>query len=101
MNSPQIATTPVDTPPNIRMYSTVDCPYCVAAERLLLAKGVRAIEKLRVDINPGLREEMMHKTQRRTVPQIYIGERHVGGYTELTALNQSGRLQQLLTGMEE
>lgn len=101
MNSPQIATTPIDTQPNIRMYSTVDCPYCVAAERLLLAKGVRAIEKLRVDINPGLREEMMRKTQRRTVPQIYIGEMHVGGYTELTALNQSGRLQQLLTGMEE
>ncbi|WP_133717555.1 glutaredoxin 3 [Methylocaldum sp.] len=82
--------------PEVHMYSTANCPYCVAAERLLAARGVRNIEKRRIDIDPALRAEMMNKTQRRTVPQIYIGEVHVGGYTDLVALDREGRLRELL-----
>jgi glutaredoxin 3 len=78
------------------MYCTEVCPYCVLAERLLRAKGVTDIEKIRVDLQPELRAEMMQKTGRRTVPQIYIGERHVGGYDDLAALEHSGELGRLL-----
>ena len=81
---------------NVRMYSTAICPYCVAAERLLVARGVRNLEKLRVDIDPLLHEEMIDATRRRTVPQIYIGELHVGGYTDLVALDREGRLRELI-----
>ncbi|HYE37448.1 glutaredoxin 3 [Methylocaldum sp.] len=78
------------------MYSTAICPYCVMAERLLLKKGVENIEKIRVDIEPERRLEMMEKTRRRTVPQIYIGENHVGGYDDLAALERAGQLDRLL-----
>jgi glutaredoxin 3 len=78
------------------MYSTAMCPYCIRAERLLLARGVGAIEKLRVDLDPALRQEMIRITGRRTVPQIFIGERHVGGFDELAALDREGELPALL-----
>ncbi len=80
----------------VRMYSTATCPFCVMAERLLRSKGIEDIEKLRVDLDPQLREEMMSKTGRRTVPQIYIGEKHIGGYDELAALDRAGGLESLL-----
>jgi glutaredoxin 3 len=80
----------------ITMYSTGVCPYCQMAERLLRAKGISAIEKVRVDLEPERRVEMMEKTGRRTVPQIYIGETHVGGYEELAALDRAGGLDELL-----
>ncbi|MDB5772289.1 MAG: grxC [Burkholderia sp.] len=78
------------------MYSTAICPYCIMAERLLKAKGVEAIEKIRIDTEPELRAEMMQKTGRRTVPQIYIGETHVGGFDDLSALDRAGKLDPLL-----
>ena len=80
----------------ILMYSTAVCPYCVRAESFLRAKGVAEIEKIRVDLDPARRMEMMQKTGRRTVPQIYIGERHVGGYEDLIALDRAGGLAPLL-----
>jgi len=80
------------------MYVTGFCPYCSMAERLLRAKGVEEIEKLRVDLEPGLRAEMAKRTRRRTVPQIYIGDTHVGGFDELSALDAAGRLEALLRG---
>lgn len=80
----------------VTMYSTGVCPFCQMAERLLRAKGVAAIEKIRVDLEPERRVEMMEKTGRRTVPQIYIGETHVGGYDELAALDRAGGLDDLL-----
>jgi glutaredoxin 3 len=82
--------------PKITMYATAICPYCVAAERLLRAKGVKEIDKIRVDLEPGLREAMMQRTGRRTVPQIYIGETHVGGFDDLSALDAAGKLDPLL-----
>jgi len=78
------------------MYSTGVCPYCQMAERLLRSKGISAIDKVRVDLEPERRVEMMEKTGRRTVPQIYIGETHVGGYDELAALDRAGSLDELL-----
>ena len=80
----------------VMMYSTAICPYCIAAERLLKAKGVADIEKVRVDLSPAKRMEMMDRTGRRTVPQIYIGSTHVGGYDDLVALDQQGGLDPLL-----
>ena len=82
--------------PQVTMYCTAVCPYCVAAEKLLNAKGVSAVEKIRVDLKPELREEMMTRTGRRTVPQIYIGDTHVGGFDDLSALNAAGELDALL-----
>ena len=78
------------------MYITGFCPYCSMAERLLRDKGVENIEKIRVDLEPGLRAEMMRRTRRRTVPQIYIGDTHVGGFDDLSALDHAGRLAPLL-----
>jgi len=78
------------------MYSTAVCPFCVRAELLLKAKGITEIEKIRVDLDPHQREEMMQKTGRRTVPQIYIGDAHVGGFDELAALEHAGKLDSLL-----
>ena len=78
------------------MYCTEVCPYCVRAEQLLNARGVNSIDKIRVDLQPELRAAMMEKTGRRTVPQIYIGERHVGGYDDLAALDRAGELVKLL-----
>jgi glutaredoxin 3 len=80
------------------MYSTAICPFCVQAERLLRAKGVGEIAKVRVDLEPARRQEMMEKTGRRTVPQIYIGNTHVGGYDDLVALDRAGKLALLLEG---
>ena len=80
------------------MYSTAVCPYCVAAERLLKNRGVKHIEKIRVDLEPARMHEMMARTQRRTVPQIYIGETHVGGYDDLSELDSAGELMPLLEG---
>jgi len=79
------------------MYSTGVCPFCVMAERLLKAKGVTDIDKIRVDLEPEKRDEMMERTGRRTVPQVYIGERHIGGFDELSALDRAGGLDPLLT----
>jgi glutaredoxin 3 len=81
---------------NIVMYTTAVCPYCINAERLLLAKGVKEINKIRVDLQPEQRIVMMEKTGRRTVPQIYIDEQHVGGFDELRALDRAGGLDPLL-----
>jgi glutaredoxin 3 len=78
------------------MYATAICPYCVQAERLLRAKGVADIAKVRVDLDPVRRLEMMQKTGRRTVPQIYIGGLHIGGYDDLVALDRAGKLAPLL-----
>ena len=80
----------------VLMYSTAVCPYCVRAESYLRAKGVADIEKVRVDLEPARRIEMMQKTGRRTVPQIYIDERHIGGYEDLVALDRAGGLAELL-----
>ncbi|MYM90264.1 glutaredoxin 3 [Rugamonas sp. FT82W] len=80
------------------MYTTAVCPYCVRAERLLEAKGVTTLEKIRVDLDPEQRMLMMEKTGRRTVPQIYIGDTHVGGFDDLHALDQAGGLTPLLNG---
>jgi glutaredoxin 3 len=82
--------------PRIVMYCTAVCPYCVAAERLLRSKGVEDIEKIRVDLDPARRAEMMERTGRRTVPQIYVDDFHVGGFDELSALDRAGRLVPLL-----
>jgi glutaredoxin 3 len=81
--------------PNVLMYATGTCPYCINAERLLTSKGV-VINKIRVDLQPELRAEMTQKTGRRTVPQIYINDKHVGGYDDLRALDVSGELDPLL-----
>ncbi len=80
----------------VRMYSTGVCPYCNMAERLLMAKGVGEIEKIRIDLEPEQRVLMMEKTGRRTVPQIYIGDTHVGGFDDLSALDREGKLEPLL-----
>jgi len=82
--------------PEITMYTTATCPYCVRAERYLNSKGVTAIAKIRVDLDPSLRLAMMERTGRRTVPQIYIGDVHVGGYEDLVALDRAGGLAPLL-----
>jgi len=81
----------------VLMFATAVCPYCVRAERLLASKGA-SVEKVRVDLDPGRRAEMMQKSGRRTVPQIWIGDRHVGGCDELYALDRAGQLDALLAG---
>lgn len=78
------------------MYSTGVCPFCVRAEQLLTRKGVKEIEKVRVDLDPARRDEMMQRTGRRTVPQIYIGDTHVGGCDDLYELEHDGKLDALL-----
>ena len=80
------------------MYSTAICPYCQRAEMLLKSRGVSEIEKVRIDLDPKRRDEMIEKTGRRTVPQIFIGERHVGGFDDLSALDRAGGLAPLLQG---
>lgn len=82
--------------PKILMYCTAVCPYCVRAEQLLKSKGVSEIEKIRIDLNPEERDAMMARTGRRTVPQIYIGEIHVGGFDDLAVLDRAGNLDPLL-----
>ena len=88
----------MSSPAHVLMYSTAVCPFCVRAEQLLRARGVVEIEKVRVDLDPERRAEMMKKTGRRTVPQIYIGDTHVGGCDELVALDHAGKLLPLLAG---
>jgi glutaredoxin 3 len=84
--------------PRVTMYTTAYCGYCRRAERLLATKGITDIDAIRVDEDPQQRIAMMHRTGRRTVPQIYIGDRHVGGYDELAALDRAGELAALLAG---
>jgi len=84
--------------PIVRMYSTQICPYCVRAERLLNKKGVEIIEKILVDKNPTEMKKMMEITGRRTVPQIFIGDKHIGGFDDLTELDMEGGLEPLLQG---
>jgi len=81
---------------HVVMYSTGTCPFCERAEALLKARGVSSIEKIRVDIEPARRDEMTTRTRRRTVPQIFIGDTHVGGFDDLSALDRDGKLTQLL-----
>jgi glutaredoxin 3 len=83
---------------HVKMYSSGVCPYCSMAERLLKSKGVEEIEKIRIDLDPEQRADMMAKTGRRTVPQIYIGDTHVGGFDDLAALDKAGKLDALLHG---
>ncbi len=82
----------------VKMYTTAVCPYCVRAKQILKAKGVDQIEEVRVDTAPELREHMMQITGRRTVPQIFIGDTHVGGCDDLMALEAKGGLAPLLQG---
>jgi glutaredoxin 3 len=84
----------------VLMYCTGVCPYCVRAEHLLKRKGVREIEKIRVDLQHELRVAMMEKTGRRTVPQIYINDVYVGGYDDLASLDHAGGLDELLSKSE-
>jgi glutaredoxin 3 len=81
----------------VLMYTSAYCPYCTNAERLLHSKGVTDIEKVQIDTAPELKIAMMEKTGRRTVPQIYIDERYVGGFDDLRALDLAGELDLLLT----
>ena len=80
----------------VLMYTTAVCPYCIRAKQLLKARGVSEIEEVRIDLDPLRRDEMMQKTQRRTVPQIFIGETHVGGCDDLIAIDKAGQLMPLL-----
>ena len=80
----------------IRMYATAVCPYCIRAEQLLHRKGVTEIEKIRIDLDPVQRDEMMRLTGQRTVPQIFINDRHIGGCDDLYALDRAGGLDPLL-----
>lgn len=82
----------------VTMYSTAVCPFCQRAELLLKARGVEKIEKIRIDLDPTLKDQMIERTGRRTVPQIYIGETHVGGFDDLSALDRAGQLTPLLAG---
>ena len=80
----------------VKMYTTQVCPFCVRAKQLLKQRGVEQIEEIRVDLHPGERQAMMDKTGRRTVPQIFIGDTHVGGHDDLVALDGRGGLMPLL-----
>ena len=81
---------------NVVMYCTAYCPFCQMADRLLADKSVTEVSRIRVDLEPGRRDEMMRRTGRYTVPQIYIGDFHVGGYDDLSLLNRAGKLDALL-----
>ena len=91
-----------DTPqgthtPEITLYSTAICPYCVAAKNFLKSKG-QAWTEVRIDLDPAEREKMIAKANRTSVPQIFIGETHVGGYDDMIALHRAGKLEPLLAG---
>ena len=83
---------------SVKMYTTAVCPYCIRAKQILKARGVDAIDEIRVDMHPQERMKMMQITGRRTVPQIFIGETHVGGCDDLQALDSRGGLMPLLQG---
>ncbi len=85
--------------PRVLIYTTAMCPYCVNAKRLFADKGV-SYEEIRVDLEPAQRQIMMERSRQRTVPQIWIGERHVGGFTDLWALDKSGQLDGLLADQD-
>lgn len=85
--------------PSIVMYTTAVCPYCQMAERLLQRKGVTDLHKIRVDLDPQQRQQMMQRSGRRTVPQIFIANTHVGGYDDLVALERAGELDPLLASV--
>ena len=82
--------------PKVTLYTSALCSYCILAERFLLRKGVTDIEKVRVDLQPGRRQEMIERTRRRTVPQVFIGENHVGGFDDLMRLERAGELDRML-----
>ncbi len=82
----------------VKMYTTAVCPYCIRAKQVLKAKGVEHIEEIRIDLDPAQRDHMMQTTGRRTVPQIYVGDTHVGGCDDLMALDAKGGLVPLLQG---
>ncbi len=82
----------------VQMYTTAVCPYCVRAEQLLRQRGVTDIDKIRIDVDPQRRDEMIERTGRRTVPQIFIGDRHIGGCDDLYACDRAGELAPLLAG---
>ncbi len=84
--------------PQVKMYCTDTCRFCMMAERLLQQKGVEEIEKIRIDLDPAGRDGLEEKTGRRTVPQVFIGDYHAGGYDDLMALDRAGRLDELLAG---
>ena len=83
----------------VRMYTTQVCPFCVRAKALLKQRGVAQIDELRIDLDPAQRDQMMALTGRRTVPQIFIGDTHVGGCDDLMALDRNGGLAPLLAGV--
>ena len=83
----------------VKIYLTSSCPYCIQAKQLLKQRGVTELDEIRVDLVPGERQKMMEITGRRTVPQIFIGNTHVGGCDDLVALDQAGKLQPLLAGV--
>ena len=89
------ADAPVDHAP-VRMYTTQVCPYCLRAKSLLKARGVQVIDEVRIDLDPAARDAMIELTGRRTVPQIFVGDTHVGGCDDLIALDQRGELLALL-----
>lgn len=82
--------------PTITMYCTAVCPYCINAEKLLNRKGITKIDKIRIDLDSARQGEMIQRTGRRTVPQIFIGDFHVGGFDDLSALDMEGKLDPLL-----
>ena len=82
----------------VKMYTTLVCPYCIRAKALLKERGVDEIDEVRVDLQPAERDTMVRLTGRRTVPQIYIGDTHVGGFDDLSALNRQGKLDGMLAG---
>ena len=82
--------------PHVKMYTTAVCPYCIRAKQILKARGVEQIEEIRIDVDPTARAHMMEVTGRRTVPQIFIGDTHVGGCDDLVALDSRGGLLPLL-----
>jgi len=93
-----MAVEPSPAMPTVRMYATATCPYCIRARQLLTHKGVTEIEVIRVDLDPAQRRVMMDLTGRHTVPQIFIGDTHVGGCDDLMALEARGGLDALLAG---
>ena len=85
---------------NVKMYTTAVCPYCIRAKQILKARGVEQIEEIRIDVHPDERMTMMQATGRRTVPQIFIGDTHVGGCDDLVELDSRGGLVPMLQGQE-
>ena len=97
METPRIPVSSAEASPRIVMYTTAVCPYCVAAKNFLKSKG-QTWEEVRVDTDPAEREKMVALARRTSVPQIFIGETHVGGYDDLIALHRAGKLEPLLAG---